>query len=71
MTAAAVSRPLFSMIRFQKLRIFSALALALGIPAFLFSGCITHRTVTQNGRVISKGPAIKRPLRDAIHHSRH
>jgi hypothetical protein len=47
-----------------------ALLLALALPGFFLTGCITHRTVTQNGRVVAEGPAIKRPVRDAIVHSR-
>ena len=46
------------------------LLLALALPGFFLTSCITHRTVTQNGRVVAEGPAIKRPVRDAIVHSR-
>ncbi len=57
--------------RLQNLRIASpALFLALVLPAFFLSGCVTQRTVTQNGRVVSEGPVIKRPVRDAINRSR-
>ena len=44
--------------------------LALAAAPFLLAGCITHRTVTKNGRVIAEGPALKRPVRDAIVHSK-
>jgi hypothetical protein len=38
--------------------------------AVLSSGCISQRTVTQNGRVVEQKPVITRPVRDTIRNSR-
>lgn len=33
------------------------------------SGCLTKRTVTEGGRTVSEGYAIKRPLKEAVENS--
>ena len=33
------------------------------------SGCLTKRTVTEGGRTVSEGYAIKRPLKETIENS--
>ncbi len=43
-----------------------ALLLATG----LLAGCVTRRTVTQGGRTVEDGDAIKRPIKDAIKRGR-
>lgn len=42
-----------------------SLVLALGS-----SSCLTQRTVTQNGHVVSQDFVVDRPIRDAIRESR-
>lgn len=37
--------------------------------AVLLSGCLSQRTVTSNGEVISQDYVIKRPIKDAIENS--
>ncbi len=32
----------------------------------LFNGCVTKRTVTDNGEVIAEGYVLKRPIRGGV-----
>lgn len=43
----------------------ASLAIALGC-----SSCLTQRTVSQNGHVVSQDYVVDRPIRDAIRESR-
>lgn len=40
------------------------------LGAAVVSGCLTRRTVTQNGRTVEKNYVIKRPIRDAVQRGR-
>ena len=42
---------------------------AIAILLTSLSGCLTKRTVTEDGRTVSEGYAIKRPLKDAVENS--
>ena len=42
---------------------------AMAILLTSLSGCLTKRTVTEDGRTVSEGYAIKRPLKDAVENS--
>lgn len=46
------------------------LSLASLILALGSSSCLTQRTVTQNGHVVSQDYVVDRPIRDAIRESR-
>lgn len=50
----------------------NALTKAIAAALLLTSlpGCLTKRTVTEGGRTVSEGYAIKRPLKEAVENSR-
>jgi len=42
------------------------------LPMFIvagLSGCVTQRTVSENGHVVSQDYVVERPIRDAIRES--
>lgn len=53
---------------FMKTGILAKCMLASAL-AVLLSGCLSQRTVTSNGEVISQDYVIKRPIKDAIENS--
>lgn len=46
----------------KRIALFTAIALLL--PAL--TGCLTQRTITENGRTVSKEYKIKRPIKNAL-----
>jgi hypothetical protein len=48
----------------MKLSLLTKLALAAATAAF-FTGCITHRTVTREGRTVKSGYVVKAPFQSA------
>jgi len=48
---------------------FMALSMLALVAVFGTSGCLTQRTVTQNGHVVSQDYIVDRPIRDAIRKS--
>ena len=48
----------------------TALSIAALVAALSTSGCLTQRTVTQNGHVVSQDYIVERPIRDAIRESK-
>jgi hypothetical protein len=47
-----------------------ALSIATLVAVLGTSGCLTQRTVTQNGHVVSQDYIVNRPIRDAIRESK-
>lgn len=47
-----------------------ALTIAALVAVLGTSGCLTQRTVTQNGHVVSQDYIVDRPIRDAIRESK-
>lgn len=43
---------------------------AVALAAALVSGCLTRRTVTQNGQTVEQNYVIKRPIKEAVERSR-
>ncbi|MCP5532839.1 MAG: hypothetical protein H7A49_10710 [Akkermansiaceae bacterium] len=40
------------------------------LAATLVSGCLTRRTVTQNGQTVEQNYVIKRPIKEAVERGR-
>ena len=49
----------------MKFPTFARIAATL-LAAALVSGCLTRRTVTQNGQTVEQNYVIKRPIKEAV-----